>query len=191
SQRDRRDAASSPRLSSFFFPSRRRHTSSKRDWSSDVCSSDLAYKQQLAELAANGTDVQKAVEATTTDDVRAACDVLARVYEATNGYDGCVSIEVDPRLARDSEKTIRQAIELAKIVNRDNVMIKIPATVEGLPAISKVLAEGISVNVTLIFSLPRYREVLNAWLTGLEGARSNGHDLSQIHSVASFFVSRV
>ena len=150
-----------------------------------------AYNQQLAGLAANGADVQKAVVATTTDDVRAACDVLAGVYEATNGYDGRVSIEVDPRLARDSEETVRQAIELAKTVDRDNVMIKIPATVEGLSAISQVLAEGISVNVTLIFSLPRYREVLNAWLTGLEGARSNGHDLSKIHSVASFFVSRV
>lgn len=154
-------------------------------------SNGTAYNQQLAELAASGADAQKAVVATTTDDVRAACDVLGRLYEDTHGYDGRVSIEVDPRLARDGEGTVRQAIELAKIVARDNVMIKIPATVEGLPAISQVLAEGISVNVTLVFSLTRYREVLNAWLTGLEGARTNGHDLSQIHSVASFFVSRV
>lgn len=150
-----------------------------------------AYTDQLSKLAAAGADAQTAVVEMTTDDVRSACDVLAPVYEASHGYDGRVSIEVDPRLARDTEQSVAQAIELASTVGRDNVMIKIPGTVEGLPAITRVLAEGISVNVTLIFSLSRYREVVNAWLAGLEGARANGHELSKIHSVASFFVSRV
>lgn len=150
-----------------------------------------AYTKQLAELAADGADAQTAVVEMTTTDVRAACDVLAPIHQATNGYDGRVSIEVDPRLARDIDQTVAQALELAKKVDRKNVMVKIPGTVEGLPAITRVLAEGVSVNVTLIFSLPRYREVLNAWLAGLEGARANGHDLSKIHSAASFFVSRV
>lgn len=150
-----------------------------------------AYTHQLSKLAASGADAQSAVVEMTTDDVRAACDILAPIYRASNGYDGRVSIEVDPRLAKDTDRSVAQAIELANTVDRENVMIKIPGTVEGLPAISKVLAEGISVNVTLIFSLTRYREVVNAWLTGLEGARTNGHDLSKIHSVASFFVSRV
>lgn len=153
--------------------------------------SGTAYESQLAQLAATDVDAQGAVVAMTTDDVRAACDVLSPVYATTNGYDGRVSIEVDPRLAWDTEQTIAQAIELSKIVDRENVMVKIPATEEGLPAISQVLAAGISVNVTLIFSLTRYRQVVNAWLTGLEGARRNGHDLSKVHSVASFFVSRV
>src|SRR5699024_9208946 len=150
-----------------------------------------AYTHQLSKLAALGADAQSAVVEMTTDDVRAACDILAPIYKASDGYDGRVSIEVDPRLAKDTDRSVAQAIELANTVDRENVMIKIPGTVEGLPAISKVLAEGISVNVTLIFSLTRYREVVNAWLTGLEGARANGHDLSKIHSVASFFVSRV
>ncbi|MDN6151481.1 MAG: transaldolase [Yaniella sp.] len=150
-----------------------------------------AYTHQLSKLAASGADAQSAVVEMTTDDVRAACDILAPIYRASNGYDGRVSIEVDPRLAKDTDRSVAQAIELANTVDRENVMIKIPGTVEGLPAISKVLTEGISVNVTLIFSLTRYREVVNAWLTGLEGARANGHDLSKIHSVASFFVSRV
>ncbi|MDN6411920.1 MAG: transaldolase [Yaniella sp.] len=150
-----------------------------------------AYTHQLSKLAASGADAQSAVVEMTTDDVRAACDILAPIYRASNGYDGRVSIEVDPRLAKDTARSVAPAIELANTVDRENVMIKIPGTVEGLPAISKVLTEGISVNVTLIFSLTRYREVVNAWLTGLEGARTNGHDLSKIHSVASFFVSRV
>jgi transaldolase len=150
-----------------------------------------AYDAQLTELAAAGTDTQSAVIEMTTDDVRSACDVLAPVYEATNGYDGRVSIEVDPRLAWDTDETVAQAIDLSKKVGRPNVMVKIPATEQGLPAITRVLAEGISVNVTLIFSLERYRQVVNAWLTGLEQARSHGRDLSTIHSVASFFVSRV
>lgn len=150
-----------------------------------------AYEAQLAELAAQGAGVDDAVTALTTTDVRRAADVLAPVHEATGGADGFVSLEVDPRLSGDTEGTVAQARELASEVDRPNLMVKIPATVEGLPAITAVLAAGISVNVTLIFSLPRYREVLNAWLAGLEQARENGHDLSRIHSVASFFVSRV
>lgn len=149
------------------------------------------YAGQLDELAAAGADVDTAVTALTTRDVIGAADVLKPVHDATHGADGYVSIEVDPRLARDTEGTVRQARELAETIGRENVMIKIPATVEGLPAITAVLAEGISVNVTLIFSLPRYREVVNAWMAGLEQARAQGRDLSAIHSVASFFVSRV
>lgn len=153
--------------------------------------SGSAYDRQLADLASAGADAHSAVVEMTTDDVRAACDVLAPVHAATHGYDGRVSIEVDPRLAWDCEETVAQALDLAKKVDRSNVMVKIPATEEGLPAISRVLAAGISVNVTLIFSLDRYRQVVNAWLTGLEAAQNNGHDVSTIHSVASFFVSRV
>ena len=148
-----------------------------------------AYASTLAELA--GTDVESAVERITTDDVRDAADVLRPVYDATNAVDGRVSIEVDPRLARDTDATVRTAARLWETVGRPNVMIKIPATVEGLPAITRTLAQGISVNVTLIFSISRYRAVMDAWLAGLEQARANGHDLAAIGSVASFFVSRV
>ena len=149
------------------------------------------YRDQIAGLAAEGRTVEEAVFALTTQDVRDACDIMEPVYRATGGQDGRVSIEVDPRLAHDTVRTVEQVKELHAAVDRPNVHIKIPATVEGLPAISQVLAEGISVNVTLIFSLDRYRGVLNAFLTGLEQARLHGHDLSRIHSVASFFVSRV
>ncbi|MBL0886296.1 transaldolase [Myceligenerans indicum] len=148
-----------------------------------------AYAGALAELA--GTDVEAAVEQITTDDVRAAADVLRGVYDRSGTVDGRVSIEVDPRLARDTEATIAVAKRLWTTVDRPNVMIKIPATVEGLPAITAALAEGISVNVTLIFSIERYRAVMDAFLAGLEAARENGHDLAPIGSVASFFVSRV
>jgi transaldolase len=150
-----------------------------------------AYTPQLAELAREGLDVEEAVFRLTTDDVRDACDVLAEVYEATDGLDGRVSIEVDPRLARDTEGTIAAARRLWATVDRPNLFIKIPATVEGLPAITTALAEGISVNVTLIFSRARYEQVLDAHLTGLEQARAAGVDLSRLASVASFFVSRV
>lgn len=149
------------------------------------------YDADLRTFAAEGKTVDEAVFGLTTADVRNACDILMPVYDSTDGKDGRVSIEVDPRLAHDTAKTVEQAKELAAAVDRPNVLIKIPATVEGLPAISQVLAEGISVNVTLIFSLDRYRGVMNAFLTGLEQAREHGKDLSQIHSVASFFVSRV
>jgi transaldolase len=150
-----------------------------------------AYDAQVAELAERGADVDAAVRTITTDDVRTACDVLAQQYELSDGVDGRVSIEVDPRLAHDTDKTIQQAIELWKIVDRPNLFIKIPATLAGLPAITAVLAEGISVNVTLIFSVERHRAVMDAYLTGLEKAKEAGHDVSTIHSVASFFVSRV
>src|SRR6478609_8780079 len=150
-----------------------------------------AYNEQVKSLADDGRNVDEAVFALTTEDVRRACDIMRPVYDATGGQDGRVSIEVDPRLAHETAKTVEQAKELWAAVDRPNLLIKIPATVEGLPAISQVIAEGISVNVTLIFSLDRYRGVMNAFLTGLEQAREGGKDLSTIHSVASFFVSRV
>ena len=150
-----------------------------------------AYDAQVSELAERGADVDATIRTVTTDDVRNGCDVLRPQWEASDGVDGRVSIEVDPRLAHDTDKTIKQAIELWKIVDRPNLLIKIPATKAGLPAISAVLAEGISVNVTLIFSVERHREVMDAYLEGLEAAKAAGHDLSKIHSVASFFVSRV
>jgi transaldolase len=149
------------------------------------------YAEQLHELAAAGADVDTAVFEITTDDVRDAADVFRPVYDRSGGYDGRVSIEVAPGLARDTAGTVEQAKQLWAKVDRPNVMIKIPATVEGLDAITQTIAAGISVNVTLIFSLDRYREVINAYLEGLEQAKAAGHDLSTIHSVASFFVSRV
>lgn len=150
-----------------------------------------SYSDQIAELAERGADVDATIRTVTTDDVRNACDVLRPQWESSDGVDGRVSIEVDPRLARDADKTIQQAIELWKIVDRPNLFIKIPAMEEGIPAITSVLAEGISVNVTLIFSVERHRAVMDAYLAGLEKAKEAGHDLSKIHSVASFFVSRV
>src|SRR6201987_3559995 len=149
------------------------------------------YDQQIAELAERGADVDATVRTITTDDVRRACDVLAPQWEASAGIDARLSIEVDPRLAAETDKTVAQAVELWKIVDRPNLFIKIPATKAGLPAITAVLAEGISVNVTLIFSVERHRQVMDAYLAGLEKAREAGHDVSKIHSVASFFVSRV
>ncbi|CAM5618846.1 transaldolase [Streptomyces purpurascens] len=149
------------------------------------------YEAQLADLAVRGVTVDEAVRMMTTADVRAAADVLRPVYEATGGRDGRVSIEVDPRLAHDTTATVAEARQLAWLVDRPNVMIKIPATKAGLPAITEVIGAGISVNVTLIFSLERYREVMDAYVAGLEKAQAAGLDLSAIHSVASFFVSRV
>jgi transaldolase len=150
-----------------------------------------AYADQVHDLAIRGVDVGEAIRSMTAYDVRWACDVLARTHAASGGVDGRVSIEVDPRLARDTDATIAEAKALHWTVDRPNVLIKIPATVEGLPAITAVLGAGISVNVTLIFSVDRYRAVLDAWLAGLELARANGHNLAEIESVASFFVSRV
>ncbi|AWV47453.1 transaldolase [Mycobacterium leprae Kyoto-2] len=150
-----------------------------------------AYDAQIAELAKRGANVDVTVRTVTTDDVRHACDVLACEWEASHGKDGRVSIEVDPRLAHDTDKTIAQAVELWRIVDHPNLFIKIPATKAGLPAITAVLAEGISVNVTLIFSVQRHREVIDAYLAGIEKAAEAGRDLSKIVSVASFFVSRV
>ena len=150
-----------------------------------------AYDAQIRELAATGATVNEAIRALTTDDVRHACDVFAGIHTATNGVDGRVSIEVSPGLAKDTEGTIAEAADLWKTVDRPNTLIKIPATEAGLPAITATLAEGISVNVTLIFALDRYARVIDAYFDGLEQAAENGHDLSGIHSVASFFVSRV
>ncbi|WP_310432897.1 transaldolase [Streptomyces sp. 3330] len=149
------------------------------------------YEEQLADLATRGVTVDEAVRMMTTADVRSAADILHSVYTATDGRDGRVSIEVDPRLAHRTAATIAEAKQLAWLVDRPNVMIKIPATRAGLPAITEVIGLGISVNVTLIFSLERYREVMDAYLAGLEKAAAMGLDLSTIHSVASFFVSRV
>ncbi|GHC50650.1 transaldolase 1 [Streptomyces violaceochromogenes] len=153
--------------------------------------SGVGYEEQLADLAVRGVAIDEAVRMMTTADVRSAADVLRPVYEASGGRDGRVSIEVDPRLAHDTAATVAEARQLAWLVDRPNVMIKIPATKAGLPAITEVTGAGISVNVTLIFSLERYREVMDAYLAGLEKARAAGLGLSAIHSVASFFVSRV
>jgi transaldolase len=150
-----------------------------------------AYDAQFRELAARGASVADAVREATVSDVQRACDVFSGTYEATNGTDGRVSLEVDPGLAHDTEATAAQALELWKAVDRPNLMVKIPATPEGLPAITSAIGEGISVNVTLIFSIERYLAVMDAYLAGLEKATANGHNLATIHSVASFFVSRV
>ncbi|MFF1596883.1 transaldolase [Streptomyces mirabilis] len=149
------------------------------------------YEEQLGDLAERGVTVDEAVRMMTTADVRAAADILRPVHDATAGRDGRVSIEVDPRLAHNTGATVAEAKQLSWLVDRPNVMIKIPATKAGLPAITEVIGLGISVNVTLIFSLERYREVMDAYLAGLEKAQAAGIDLATIHSVASFFVSRV
>lgn len=149
------------------------------------------YAQQVNHLAARGASVDEAVREITVADVQQACDVFGGTWETSGGVDGRVSLEVSPQLAHDTDATLAQAGELWKIVDRPNLMIKIPATVEGLAAITGALADGISVNVTLVFSVQRHREVMAAFFAGLEGASENGHDLATIASVASFFVSRV
>ncbi|HEY7263836.1 MAG TPA: transaldolase [Trebonia sp.] len=150
-----------------------------------------AYDEQVKDLQLRGVAVEEASRMITTYDIRWACDVLRPVYDATGGLDGRVSIEVDPRLAEDTPKTVAEAKQLWWLVDRPNLFIKIPATAEGVPAIAATLATGISVNVTLIFSLERYAEVIDAYMAGLEQAAANGHDISQIASVGSFFVSRM
>ncbi len=149
------------------------------------------YNADLERLTKEGKDVDEVVFELTTSDVRQACDLFMPTYESSGGVDGRVSIEVDPRLAHDTDGTVEQAKKMYDTVSRENVLIKIPATKAGLPAIAATIGEGISVNVTLIFSLERYRAVMNAYLEGLEKAHADGKDLSTIHSVASFFVSRV
>lgn len=149
------------------------------------------YDTQLEDLAARRVTVEEAVRMITTADVRDAADILRPVFDATDGQDGRVSIEVDPRLAHNTLATTAEAKQLAWLVDRPNTLIKIPATEAGLPAITETIGRGISVNVTLIFSLERYRKVMDAYLAGLEKAKAAGLDLSKIHSVASFFVSRV
>ena len=150
-----------------------------------------AYSDQIRDLRVRRADPGQALRELTTFDVRWACDVLRPVYDATGGADGRVSIEVDPRISRDPALTVAEARALWWLVDRPNLFVKIPAVQQGLPAISACLAEGISINITLIFSLARYAEVIEAFLTGLEAARAAGRDLSGIASVASFFVSRV
>ncbi|MFB7842343.1 transaldolase [Microbacterium sp. NPDC056052] len=152
---------------------------------------DTSYDSQVAQLAASGASAEEAIFEATTQDVRDALDVFRPVWEQTGHVDGRVSIEVSPDLAHDTDGTIAQAKDLWAKVDRPNLLVKIPATKAGLPAITAAIAEGISINVTLIFSLERYAEVIDAYLTGLEQAKAAGHDLSTIHSVASFFVSRV
>jgi len=155
-----------------------------------ISGSDL-YNPQPADLAVRGVDVGEALRSITTIDVRDACDVLRPAYDASDGVDGRVSIEVDPRISSSAEKTIAEARALWWLVDRPNLFIKIPATMGSLAAISQALSEGISVNVTLIFSLARYDLVMDAFLEGMERAQKSGIDLSRIGSVASFFVSRV
>ena len=149
------------------------------------------YDDQVRRLVEDGADVDRTVFELTTTDVRDACDIMRPSFDASDGKDGRVSIEVSPALAHDTRATVEEAKKLWAAVDRPNLFIKIPGTPEGLPAISETLGEGISVNVTLIFGLDRYVQVMDAYLTGLEKARANGHDLSTIRSVASFFVSRV
>jgi transaldolase len=150
-----------------------------------------AYEQALGELALRRVGLDEALRAITTADVRAACDVLRPAYDATAGVDGYVSIEVDPRLAHDTARTVAEAKALWWLVDRPNLLVKIPAAKQGLPAITACLAEGISINVTLIFSLSRYEEVTEAFLAGMQQARDAGLNLAGIASVASLFVSRL
>lgn len=154
-------------------------------------SQGTAYDEQIAQLKEKKYDAIDAVYAMAIDDVRDACDLFMPIFEESNGVDGRVSIEVDPRFADNTSATIAQAQWLWKEINRPNLMIKIPATDASLDAIVEVLGSGISVNVTLIFSVERYREVLAAYNKGILRALDNGHDISTIHSVASFFISRV
>jgi transaldolase len=154
-------------------------------------SAGSAYDEQIADLKSYGVGVDEASRMITTYDIRWGCDVFRPTYDATGGQDGRVSLEVDPRLARNTAATIAEARALWWMVDRPNLLIKIPATVEGLPAITQCISEGISINVTLIFALKRYDQVIDAYMTGLERAAAAGHDLSKIRSVASFFVSRV
>ncbi|MDO5097757.1 MAG: transaldolase [Corynebacterium sp.] len=154
-------------------------------------SKGTAYDAQIAQLREANATPDEAVYAMSIEDVRNACDIFAEIYQKTNGVDGRVSIEVDPRISEDADATLAQARHLYQEVGRENVMIKIPATPGSIPAIVAALGEGISVNVTLIFSVARYLEVINAFIEGIQLAAENGHDVSTIHSVASFFVSRL
>ena len=149
------------------------------------------YKEDVLALKAQGANTASIVNALTTSDVTAACDLFTDIYKNTNGVDGRVSIEVDPFFAHETEKTLEQGKSLWNQIARPNLLIKVPATLEGLPAIRELTAAGISVNVTLIFSVARYEMVMEAYLTGLEDRIAAGLPLAGIHSVASFFVSRI
>ncbi len=165
-------------------------TSNPTIFAGSVAGSD-SYAPDIQAMKREGVTAEEAVFRIMIHDVQGACDLLRPIYDSTGGADGRVSLEVSPLLARDTEGTVAQALQLAADVDRENLMIKIPATREGLPAITRVLGEGVSVNVTLIFSIERYREVIDAYFAGIALAQKHGHDISSIHSVASFFVSRV
>jgi transaldolase len=147
------------------------------------------YDDQIAQLASE--DARTIYQAIAIQDVSGAADVLRSVYDSTDGYDGYVSLEVDPDLAFDTDKTNAQAKEYWERVDRPNLMIKIPGTDEGLPSITEAIAAGINVNVTLLFKVEQHKKVMDAWLTGLERRVEAGEPIDRIHSVASFFVSRV
>ena len=166
-------------------------TSNPAIFENAISKSAAAYAADLASLAADGHDVDAIIQKLTSDDVRRACDIMLPIWQESAGVDGRVSLEVDPRLAHDTDGTVVQAKELWSLVDRPNLMIKIPATKAGLPAITATIGAGISVNVTLIFSVERYREVWAAFAEGLVIAAEAGIDLRTVHSVASFFVSRV
>jgi transaldolase len=157
----------------------------------DAMGSSDAYTDDLRRLASAGATAEEAARRLTVDDVRDACDLLAPIAERTDGVDGRVSLEVDPRLAHDTQVSVEEARELWALVDRPNLFIKIPATQAGLPAITRCIADGVSVNVTLIFSLERYEQVMNAYMSGLEQRLTTGASLDGLESVASFFVSRV
>lgn len=150
-----------------------------------------AYDRQIAQLAAEGRSANEVYEAISQSDVRQAADELRRIYDRTQGLDGYVSLEVSPHLARDTSGTIAEGRRLWSALDRPNVYIKVPATREGLGAIRQLISEGINVNVTLLFSLPRYHEVMDAYLQGLEQRLTTGGSLERVSSVASFFVSRI
>jgi transaldolase len=147
------------------------------------------YAGDIAAL--KGKSVEEVITKLTTDDVRDACDLFAEIHRSSKGVDGRVSIEVDPRSAHDTAATVSEGKSLWQIIDRPNVLIKVPATLAGLPAITELIGAGISVNVTLIFSIERYVQVIDAYIAGIEIAAKNGIDLTQIHSVASFFISRL
>jgi transaldolase len=149
------------------------------------------YRDDILKLASNGASIGEIVTSLTTDDVRSACDLFKLTFESSKGKDGRVSIEVDPDLAYQTSATVQRGEYLSEQVNRPNLLIKVPATMEGLPAIEELTAKGISVNVTLIFSVDRYKLVMESYLRGLEGRVKNNLPINTIHSVASFFVSRI
>ena len=149
------------------------------------------YQADILDMASKGYSTIEIVTQLTTDDVRNACDLFAPTFVSSNGVDGRVSIEVDPELAYDTSATVSRGKYLWSVVKRPNLLIKVPATMEGLPAIEELTAQGISVNVTLIFSVERYRMVMDSYLRGLERRVINQLPINQIHSVASFFISRI
>jgi len=158
---------------------------------SAAISGSTLYRDDILALKAEGRNASEIVTELTTSDVRQACDLFMPTFLESHQVDGRVSIEVDPQLAYDTTATVERGLYLASLVNRPNLLIKVPATIEGLPAIEELTAQGISVNVTLIFSVDRYRGVMDAYLRGLERRLGNGASLENIHSVASFFVSRI